>query len=301
MRIAVNGVELFFDVYGSGLAARGNELVDKPVIVALHGGPGIDHSQFVPWLTPIADAAQLILVDHRGNGRSSRPPVEMRTLANMADDLEALRVPQHILGPEPLLDLGLQLAIGLGQLARTLGDLQFETLVQSAQFLFGPTQSQQGMRGGQQFGWFDRFDQEPVCPAVQRDRTIACAGQRSRCLQHGDARIGRLDPAADVNTVGVWQHHVEQDKVRRRHATLFDGRVARGGLGDVVALLAENMRLQIAAAVIVVDDKDLGRAVIHALPNTASAPSTLPIASLNAPDARSDLHITCDARTSDAR
>jgi len=91
MRVAVNGVELFFDVYGSRLAARGTELVDKPVIVALHGGPGIDHSQFVPWLTPIADQAQLILVDHRGNGRSSRPPVETRTLANMADDLEALR------------------------------------------------------------------------------------------------------------------------------------------------------------------------------------------------------------------
>jgi proline iminopeptidase len=91
MRITVNSVELFFDVYGSGLAARDNALVDKPVIVALHGGPGIDHSQFVPWLTPIADAAQLILVDHRGNGRSSRPPVETRTLANMADDIEALR------------------------------------------------------------------------------------------------------------------------------------------------------------------------------------------------------------------
>ncbi len=91
MRIAVNGAELFFDVYGSSLAARGNELVDKPVMVALHGGPGIDHSQFVPWLTPIGDIAQLILVDHRGNGRSSRPPVETRTLATMADDLEAMR------------------------------------------------------------------------------------------------------------------------------------------------------------------------------------------------------------------
>ncbi|MCW5737627.1 MAG: alpha/beta fold hydrolase [Enhydrobacter sp.] len=91
MRVSVNGVELFLDVYGSKLAARDNELVDKPVIVALHGGPGIDHSQFVPWLTPISGFAQLILVDHRGNGRSSRPPVETCTLANMADDLEALR------------------------------------------------------------------------------------------------------------------------------------------------------------------------------------------------------------------
>lgn len=91
MRVSVNGVELFLDVYGSKLAARDNELVDKPVIVALHGGPGIDHSQFVPWLTPISGFAQLILVDHRGNGRSSRLPVETCTLANMADDLEALR------------------------------------------------------------------------------------------------------------------------------------------------------------------------------------------------------------------
>ena len=38
MRIAVNGAELFFDVYGSSLAPKGSELVDKPVIVALHGG-----------------------------------------------------------------------------------------------------------------------------------------------------------------------------------------------------------------------------------------------------------------------
>ena len=59
MRIAVNGAELFFDVYGSSLASKGNALVDKPVIVALHGGPGIDHSQFVPWLTPIADVDML--------------------------------------------------------------------------------------------------------------------------------------------------------------------------------------------------------------------------------------------------
>ncbi len=56
MRIAVNGVELFFDVYGSSLAPRSNPLVDKPVIVALHGGPGIPHPQIPPLPHHTADA-----------------------------------------------------------------------------------------------------------------------------------------------------------------------------------------------------------------------------------------------------
>lgn len=91
MRACVNGVDLFFDVYGSSLRAEGEHLVEKPVVIALHGGPGFDHSAFVPWLLPLADMCQVICVDHRGNGRSSRPPVAACTLEAMADDIEALR------------------------------------------------------------------------------------------------------------------------------------------------------------------------------------------------------------------
>lgn len=91
MRARVNGVELFFDVHGSSLRADGARLVEKPVVIALHGGPGLDHSMFVPWLLPLTDIAQVICIDHRGNGRSSRPPVETCTLEAMADDIEALR------------------------------------------------------------------------------------------------------------------------------------------------------------------------------------------------------------------
>ena len=92
MRIAVNGVELFFDV--PRLQPWRREATSwsiSPWSSLSMAARVFHHSQFVPWLTPIADMAQLILVDHRGNGRSSRPPVETRTLANMADDLEALR------------------------------------------------------------------------------------------------------------------------------------------------------------------------------------------------------------------
>lgn len=90
MRARVNGVELFFDVRGDGLRAADGRFVAKPALVALHGGPGLDHSQFVPWLEPLADALQIVLVDQRGTGRSSRPPLHACTLEAMADDLEAL-------------------------------------------------------------------------------------------------------------------------------------------------------------------------------------------------------------------
>ncbi len=91
----VNGVDLFFDVEGSALVPDGSAMVDKPTLVLLHGGPGCDHSYFKPWLSPLADQAQLVFVDHRGNGRSGRVDQTTYTIEQMADDLEALR---HHLG-----------------------------------------------------------------------------------------------------------------------------------------------------------------------------------------------------------
>jgi proline iminopeptidase len=91
MYAAVNGIRLFFDVEGTGLATAGTAMVPKEPCFVLHGGPGLDHSYFRPWLSPLADTLQLIYVDHRGTGRSDRVPLETCTIEQMADDVEALR------------------------------------------------------------------------------------------------------------------------------------------------------------------------------------------------------------------
>ena len=102
----LNGVDLFFEVDGYGLVPRDGRLVEKPMLAVLHGGPGWDHTALVPQLHPLAEHAQLLYVDHRGHGRSSRPPAEQCTPEAMADDLAALR--QHLgIRPERFVVLGI--------------------------------------------------------------------------------------------------------------------------------------------------------------------------------------------------
>jgi hypothetical protein len=57
VRAAVNGVRLYFDVEGCGLAARDRYMAARPTIVLLHGGPAADHSLFKPEFSAMADAA----------------------------------------------------------------------------------------------------------------------------------------------------------------------------------------------------------------------------------------------------
>ena len=57
----------------------------------MHGGLGVDHSQFREELDPLGDLLRLVYYDHRGNGRSGRPPIETLTLAQLAADADALR------------------------------------------------------------------------------------------------------------------------------------------------------------------------------------------------------------------
>ena len=81
MQAEVNGTTLHYEVLGDG-----------PPLLLMHGGLGFDHTYFRPWVDPLADDFTVILYDHRGNGRSERPP----TLAGVdhstwADDADALR------------------------------------------------------------------------------------------------------------------------------------------------------------------------------------------------------------------
>lgn len=90
--VTVNGVELFYAEEGSG-----------PPCLLLHGGPGLDHHEFVPWLSPLASSAHLIYLDYRGNGQSQRILPEQFTTAAVVEDVEALR---QQLGLEQMAVLG---------------------------------------------------------------------------------------------------------------------------------------------------------------------------------------------------
>jgi pimeloyl-ACP methyl ester carboxylesterase len=59
-------------------------------LVLLHGGPGLDHTQFRPWMDPLADRFRLIYVDQRGQGRSDPSDQGTWTLPDMAADVTAL-------------------------------------------------------------------------------------------------------------------------------------------------------------------------------------------------------------------
>jgi len=89
MRVNVNGVHLYFEVVGEKLAHVGNELVEKPTLLVLHGGPGFDHNGMRPFYDRFADIAQVIYLDHRGNGRSDRGPLEGLNLFQWGDDVAA--------------------------------------------------------------------------------------------------------------------------------------------------------------------------------------------------------------------
>ncbi|MDP6587826.1 MAG: alpha/beta fold hydrolase [Alphaproteobacteria bacterium] len=89
MIIDIGEVKLFFDVEGAKLAPEGPEMRERPTLLLLHGGPGFDHSHLRATHSRLADVAQLIFLDHRGNGRSERSTPDKWHLDQWADDLHA--------------------------------------------------------------------------------------------------------------------------------------------------------------------------------------------------------------------
>jgi pimeloyl-ACP methyl ester carboxylesterase len=80
VRVSVGDIELHVHERGSG----------HP-LVALHGGPGLDGSVWFPGLDPLAgDGWRILAPDQRANGRSDLGDPTRWTVAQMADDVEAL-------------------------------------------------------------------------------------------------------------------------------------------------------------------------------------------------------------------
>ena len=99
MHVSVNGVRLFFDVEGAKFVPDGPVMREKPVLLMLHGGPGFDHSIYRPAYSALADIAQVIYLDHRGNGRSEDGPREGWNLAQWGEDVHAFCTALGIANP----------------------------------------------------------------------------------------------------------------------------------------------------------------------------------------------------------
>ncbi len=81
MIVETNGTRLFVERMGKNCR-----------MFTMHGGLGLDHSYFRPWLDALASSADLIYYDHRGNGRSERPAsMDGITHQTWVDDTDALR------------------------------------------------------------------------------------------------------------------------------------------------------------------------------------------------------------------
>jgi len=59
-------------------------------LIVLHGGPGLDHSMFRPYLDPLGDEYRLLYVDERGQGRSQRVDPATLSLEVFARDVDLL-------------------------------------------------------------------------------------------------------------------------------------------------------------------------------------------------------------------
>ncbi|MCB0494220.1 MAG: alpha/beta fold hydrolase [Cyclobacteriaceae bacterium] len=74
----LNGTPLYLKTIGEG----------EPIVV-VHGGPGMNHSYFLPHLNRLAKKFQVTYYDQRASGRSPIPSVI--SLQSFADDIEAIR------------------------------------------------------------------------------------------------------------------------------------------------------------------------------------------------------------------
>jgi proline iminopeptidase len=59
-------------------------------LIVLHGGPGLDHSMFRPYLDPLGDEYRLLYIDERGQGRSQRVDPATLSLEVFARDVDLL-------------------------------------------------------------------------------------------------------------------------------------------------------------------------------------------------------------------
>lgn len=64
-------------------------------ILFIHGGPGLNHSYFLPHVKPLAKRNNVILYDQRASGKSASPSPDSTTLDFFTMDIESIRENQN--------------------------------------------------------------------------------------------------------------------------------------------------------------------------------------------------------------
>ncbi|HVA18031.1 MAG TPA: alpha/beta fold hydrolase, partial [Candidatus Dormibacteraeota bacterium] len=84
--VDAHGVMIYYMMVGRG----------APLLI-LHGGPGASHDYFLPYLLPLARHNELVFIDERGSGRSSKlSDPSGYTVENMVEDAEDVRQALHL-------------------------------------------------------------------------------------------------------------------------------------------------------------------------------------------------------------
>ena len=76
----INGIQMYYKMMGSG----------TPLLI-LHGGPGLDHSYFLPQFAELAKDYRLLFIDQRSNGRTEAPDSTRMNLSFFIEDIESVR------------------------------------------------------------------------------------------------------------------------------------------------------------------------------------------------------------------
>jgi pimeloyl-ACP methyl ester carboxylesterase len=109
VRITVGDVRLFVEVFGAEWTFEGER---RPVLIGLHGGPGLDGAKLRYQLAPLSDVAQVVVPDQRGHGRSDLGTPDTWNLATWAADVKNL---SDVLGIEHPVVLGISFGGGVAQ------------------------------------------------------------------------------------------------------------------------------------------------------------------------------------------
>lgn len=92
MFAAVSGARLWFDVLSPEVIVDNDTLKERPTVIGVHGGPGIDSTSLIQILGPLTDIAQTIRYDQRGHGLSDPGRPDQWNVNAWADDLAELTI-----------------------------------------------------------------------------------------------------------------------------------------------------------------------------------------------------------------